>query len=81
MATVAIPDQAEFPHRRQTGESLAEALHPPSLVIHCNNQRRIAQSMNIRGQLLQLLAGFEIAAEENDATDQRMQQPLAVICI
>jgi hypothetical protein len=81
MSTIAIPDQSEFPHRREPGKSVAKTLHPSAFVIHRNDQRRAAQRMNLSGQFLQLLTGLEIAAEQDDAANQRMQQAFAVFRI
>ena len=47
-------------------------------MIHRDNQRRTAQGVDFRCQLLQPGTGFEIAAEQDDPADQWMQQALAV---
>src|SRR2546430_7817327 len=45
-ARVQVEFVTDTPRGRQQGESLAEALHPPALVIHGHDERRRALGMN-----------------------------------
>ena len=44
---VAIPQVAKPSHRRQPGKTVAKALHPTAFVINGNQQRWIAQRVNL----------------------------------
>ena len=69
-----VPDLAEFAHRRDLRETLAETLHPTALVIHRDQQRRRAQRMDRGGQFGQLAGRSIVAREQDHPADQRMAQ-------
>src|SRR5574341_835923 len=73
------PMAAELAHRRQRGESIAEALHPPALVVDADQQLRLAQRADLLRQGMQLLGALEIAAEEDHAARGGMQHPPSVV--
>jgi len=58
-----VPDPAEFAHRRNFRETLAEALHPAALVVHRDQQRRGAQRVDRRGEFGQLAGRLVIACK------------------
>ena len=72
---VALPQRT---HRWQAGEAIAEALHAPPLVIHRDQQRGLAQGMDLGGQGLELFGVSVVAREQDDPADQGMAQTLAV---
>src|SRR2546430_1947777 len=78
-ARVQVEFVTDTPRGRQQGESLAEALHPPALVIHGHDQRRRALGMNRADQCGELLGIGVVAREEDDAAHQRMAQQLALL--
>src|SRR5579862_1502484 len=70
-----LPDAARG---RQAGESAAEALHPATLMIDGNEQGRTAHRVDAARQLQQLLGVCIIAREQDDATDERMREHVAL---
>ena len=73
-ALVLLPHLAQFAHRRNAGEPLAKALHPPAFVIDREQQRRRAQVADLAGQRFQLLGRSEVAGKQNDAAHRGMAQ-------
>ena len=47
---IAVPQLAQRAHRRNGGEAFAKALHAAAFVIHGDQQRRIAERVDRRGQ-------------------------------
>ncbi len=74
-----IPDFAELAHRRNLREALAEALHPPALVVHRDQQRRRAQRVDRGSELCKLAWRLVIAREQDHPADQRMHQSCLVL--
>ena len=70
---------ADFAQRRQSGESRLEALDPPALLVHGDEQRRRAYRMDLGGQPRDLLRALVIAREEDDAADLRVSEQLALL--
>jgi hypothetical protein len=64
--------------RRQRREAGPQALHPPALLVDRDQQARLAQGMDVDTQGLQLRGILEIALEQDDAADGRLQQQFAV---
>ena len=75
---VFVPDAAEDAHRRQAGESLAEALDAAALVVDANQQRRGLQRADVGGERSKLRRVAVVAREQDHAADQRVGQPPAV---
>ena len=76
---IAVPELAEFPHRRDRREAVLEALHAPALVIDRDQQVRRANLADRVGELDQLQRRREVAREEDHATHLRMLQALDVV--
>ena len=68
----------QHPERGQGREALAEALHPPALVIHGDQQGPAGAFANRRAQFLQLLRSRVIAREQHHSTDRRVPQRLHI---
>src|SRR5438105_11156527 len=75
---VAVPLFAQRAHRRDRGEALLEALHPPAFVVHAYRQRRLPLPFDIGGERGKLLGVFVIAREENHRARRGMADALAV---
>ncbi len=76
---VAVVQRPQRRHRRQTREPVTKPLYAPTLLIHRDEQTRLAQRMNRRAQALQLLGIGVVAVEQHDAADQRMTQHLSIL--
>src|SRR5690606_3680988 len=64
---------------RQARESLAKALHPAPLVVHRDQQSRLAQRMDLGAKRLDLWRGFVVAREQDHAAHLGMQQAFPVL--
>ena len=78
MFRVAVPQQPEFTHRRQCGETVAETLHSAAFVIDGDQQRWLSQRVDIVRESRQLPGRFVVTREQDYAADQRMREALAI---
>ena len=76
---VLVVDAPEFADRRQRGKAVAKALHPPAFVVHRHQQLRLALGVDVAHQRLDLFGRLVVARKQDDAADQRMLEPLALL--
>ena len=72
----ALPEQA---HRRDPGKALLKALHPPALMVHCDEQLGPAQSADLGRERAELARGLEVAREQDHAPHGRVSQDLLLL--
>ncbi len=70
---------AERAKRREPEERLAEALNAAAFVVHGYEQRRLANRVQFRDELRDLLAALEVAREEDHAADERRLEPCTLV--
>jgi hypothetical protein len=75
---IRIPLLAERAHRRNRAEARAKPLHAPALVVDRDQQRRIAQRVDVARERRERVRRRVVAREQDRAADERMAQSLAV---
>ena len=75
-SSYSLPERAQ---RRQAEERLAEALHAAAFLIDGDEQRRLANRVDLGNQRRELLEAREIALEQDDPADERRLEPLALV--
>ena len=76
---IASVQGSEAAGRGESREPLAEALDPPPLLIHPNQEARLPQPMDRPGELEQLRRGDKVAGEQDDPANGRVTQQLAIL--
>ncbi len=76
---ILLVDLAETPAGWQPCETLAEALHPPPLVVHGHQQARMTQGMNLLDQRGNLFRRFVVSRKQDQPARQRVAQAFAVL--
>src|SRR5207245_11008466 len=61
-------------HRRDAGEPLLKALHPPALMVHRDEQLGPAQSANLGREREELPRGLEVAREQDHPAHRGVTQ-------
>ena len=69
---------AEAGRGGKSGESVAQPLDAPALLVHGNQQVGIAQPVNVQSQRLELLQRGMVAGKQNNTAHQRMPEPFTL---
>ena len=71
-----VPNFAQYVHGRQAGETVNKTLNPSAFVVDGDDEFRRADGFDFLNQSFELGNVFKVAAEQNNATDGRVEQAL-----
>ena len=71
-----IPNFAQYIHGRQAGEAVNKTLNPSAFVVDGDDEFRRTNGFDFLDQSFELGNVFKVAAEQNNATDGRVEQAL-----
>ena len=71
-----IPNFAQYVHGRQAGEAVNKTLNPSAFVVDGDDEFRCTDGFDFLNQSFELGNVFKVAAEQNNATDGRVEQAL-----